>query len=188
MDKRSALRVADDGSWCEVTVELKDGRLSICGSAGESATPHQARKMALDNWISYFEESPAEIVSLNERCGCNFRSARSCARYVIENDGEYHGLDVYAERDGKILLLHSCGQIRDEIATWFPEVAPYFRWHLNDMHSECEHQEARGESYKTHPDAVCPDCGYKCGSAWTKRKLPRSVVKWARTFGEGSGS
>ncbi len=57
-------------------------------------------------------------------------------------------------------------------------VSPYFKWHLNDMHAECTHQEARGETYATHPDAMCPDCGYKLGSAWLKRDLPADVLAW----------
>lgn len=55
--------------------------------------------------------------------------------------------------------------------------AVWERWHLNNLHSECEHQRARGENWQTHPEAVCPDCGYKLGSAWLKEELPADVVK-----------
>lgn len=188
MSERSAIKVAEDGSWVEVTVRLHDGRLSITGAAGESVTPRQARKMALEYWTSFFEESPNERHAMNDRFNRNFRSAASAARFVIESDGEYHGLDVHCERDGKVLLTHICGQIRDDIAASFPEVVPYFKWHLNDMRSECQHQEARGETYTTHPGATCPDCGHRLGSAWLKRELPVDVIAWAESFGEGSGS
>ena len=49
------------------------------------------------------------------------------------------------------------------------------RWHLNGMQSACEHQRARGETYTTHPGAVCPDCGYRLGSAWLTELLPPDV-------------
>lgn len=120
---RSLMRVGEK-RWCRVEVELQNGRLSICGTAG----------------------------------------------------------DVVA--GGRRRSADSFGQIRSEIAELFPEVVPYFKWHLNDMHAECVHQEARGETWTTHPEAVCPDCGYKLGHAWTKRDLPADVITWAETFGE----
>lgn len=52
------------------------------------------------------------------------------------------------------------------------------KWHLNDLHAECEHQEARGETWKTHPWATCPDCGYVLGAAWTFREVPQNVLDW----------
>jgi hypothetical protein len=79
-------------------------------------------------------------------------------------------------------LGESWGQIREDLTVWFPEFAPYFRWHLNDMHAECEHQEARGESWTTHPMAQCPDCGYRLGSQWLKRELPTEVREWFATL------
>ncbi len=81
-------------------------------------------------------------------------------------------------------VLETCGQIRDDLKKWFPEDAPFFKWHLNDMHAECPHQEERGETYQTHPAAVCPDCGYELGSAWTRRELPPEVIAWAEGVNE----
>lgn len=171
------------GRWCEVEVTLKDGRLSICGSEGRIMRPAAARREALAYWTSFFEDQPEEMVEMNRRLGKRFTSARGAAKFVIETDGEFHGLDVHYEDGDEVLVTESCGQIRETIAEWFPEVAPYLRYHLNDMHSECEHQEARGESWTTHPGAVCPDCGYKLGSAWQRRELPAEVVAWAQSFG-----
>lgn len=54
------------------------------------------------------------------------------------------------------------------------------RWHLNDMHAECEHQRARGESWQTHPEAVCPDCGYRLGSGWRHEDVPQAVTEWLK--------
>jgi len=176
-----------DGEFCALEVRLQDidgfKRLSICGTAGYVFTRAQAKKEALNFWTTYFEDSPEEMHAMNERCGTRFRSPARAARYVLNSDGEFSGLDVYREDDNKVYVAHSCGQIRDEISRWFPEVQRYFRWHLNDMHAECVHQEARGETYQTHPGAVCPDCGYKLGSAWTKRDLPSDVVAWAESVG-----
>ena len=180
--ERKIIRSAN-GQFCQLNIRLHEGRLSICGVAGDVLTEAQARREALEYWESFFDDNPDERRAMNERFGRRFTSARGAARFVLESDGEYHGLDVLSEDDGKVFVGHSFGQIRDEIAEWFPEAMAYFKWHLNDMHAECEHQQARGETYQTHPGAVCPDCGYKLGSAWTKRELPADVVKWAETFG-----
>lgn len=50
------------------------------------------------------------------------------------------------------------------------------KWHLNDMHAECEHQEQRGESWATHPSAECPQCGWKLGHGWSYRAIPRPYL------------
>jgi len=169
--------------FCELTIRLHDGRFTLSGTAGVVLTERQGRREALEYWESFFEESPGELIAMNERFGRQFRTPRGAAKFVLECDGEYHGLDVVDGDGNDVYVCHSCGQIRDEIARFFPEAVPYFAWHLNDMRSECEHQEARGETYQTHPGEVCPDCGYKLGSGWTKRELPAEVVTWAETFG-----
>ena len=170
--------------FCELEIKLRDGRFTMTGTAGYIGTERAARREALSYWESYFEESPGEIQAMNQRFGRRFSSTRGAAKFVLECDGEFHGLDVVHQDDGEVYVCHSCGQIREEIARFFPEAKPYFAWHLNDMHAECEHQQARGETYQSHPGAVCPDCGYKLGSAWKKRELPAEVVEWAETFGK----
>lgn len=52
------------------------------------------------------------------------------------------------------------------------------RWHLNDMQAACEHQRAKGETYKTHPDAICPDCNYSLGSKWLTEAVPDDVLQF----------
>jgi hypothetical protein len=80
------------------------------------------------------------------------------------------------------------------------------KFHLNDMHEECEHQAAAGwldiankqvgvnngiksetKSLRLlkedeHPDGIlckpCPVCGYKYGTAWNRVEVPESVIKW----------
>ena len=49
-------------------------------------------------------------------------------------------------------------------------------WHLNDMRAACQHQRERGETWTTHPSAVCPDCGYVLGSQWLYEELPQSII------------
>jgi hypothetical protein len=56
------------------------------------------------------------------------------------------------------------------------------RWHLNNMRAECEHQRERGETWKTHPSAECPDCGYRLGSAWLKEEMPASVIEFLKSL------
>lgn len=160
--------------WAEASITLEDGRLSISGSEGEIVRASIARKMALEYWESFLEEMPEEMDRMREEFGR--RTRKGAARYIIDTDGAYHGLDVHKEENGKVYLTESSGQIRETLRAWFPELIPALPYHLNDMHAECVHQEQRGETYKTHPLAECPDCGYKLGSAWTKRELPQDIV------------
>jgi hypothetical protein len=164
-----------DGRWCEMTVRLENGRLSVTGSEGTIVTAKEARKMAIEYWESFFEDRN-ELGRMALEYGK--RTARSAAKYVVQIDGEYHGLDVHMKDGNKVYLTESCGQIRETLEEWFPETYPKLApWHLNDMHAECAHQQARGETYKTHPGAECPDCGYKLGSAWTRRELPAEITQ-----------
>ena len=73
------------------------------------------------------------------------------------------------------------------------------KWHLNDIRAGCEHQdewdvskmlalpdgktERAGWVYPAgHPEGLlckpCPVCGYKYGSAWTKRDVPEGVLRF----------
>jgi len=100
--------------------------------------------------------------------------------------------------------LGGCGQIdmslREEDRSkwsfnpgWNSEMMDKFlgvwdKWHLNDMRSTCEHQRSRGETYKNNPSAVCPDCGYKIGSAWLKEDVPQEVIQWLESLPEAKNS
>jgi hypothetical protein len=172
---RKALFKAKGDRWAEMVVEVKDGRLSVTGSEGRITTPRKAKAEAREYWESFFEENRNELGRMALEYGK--RTPRTAAKFVLASDGDYHGLDVHVLDSGKVYITESCGQITDTLREWFPDVAPaLLPWHLNDMHAECEHQEARGETWTTHPSAVCPDCGYKLGSAWRKRELPADVL------------
>jgi hypothetical protein len=41
-------------------------------------------------------------------------------------------------------LYETGGQIREELARWFPEAARWLPWHLNNLNAGCEHQDALG--------------------------------------------
>jgi hypothetical protein len=101
--------------------------ISTSGSSGQAVTPARARAMAIESWISYFEDAPEEIYNMARRFNRQFRTPSGAARFVCEVDGEYHGLDVHSEigtgRASRVLLTQACGQIHDEIAEWFPEFA-----------------------------------------------------------------
>jgi len=175
MVEKQVIRIIGQ-AFCRLELRLENGRLSICGTAGRVESRKQALMEALDYWVTFFEDSPEEISAMNRANGTRFLSATSAAKYVIASDGEFHGLDVVKEEGGKVFVSESCGQIRDEIAHFFPEVVPFFKWHLNDMHAECVHQEARGETWASHPRERCSDCGYELGSQWLKRELPPEVI------------
>ena len=180
--KRKIMREKDD-RWCEVTIEIdafgvKDGRLSVCGAEGSIVKRSLAKRMAIDYWESYFDDEKGAIQEMNERTGSRCITARGAAKHVVSIDGEFHGLDVHKEDGDRVYLLESCGQIRREVAEWFPEVVPLLPWHLNDMRAGCEHQEALGWG-NDKLSVPCPTCGYKYGTAWKKRELPANVIELA---------
>jgi hypothetical protein len=64
------------------------------------------------------------------------------------------------------------------LAAWYKFLHVWHVWHLNDMKSNCEHQEAKGITYNSDPNNVCDVCGYEIGTAWLKREVPADVVKF----------
>ena len=176
---RTVFKIQDQ-EWCAAEITVRPGMhgecLSITGKYGVVVTRKEAKAQALAYWVSYFEECPEELKKFKKEWDRG--TPVSAAELVIATaSDEFHGLDVYGCTGDRVLLVQSCGQIREEISRFFPDIAPYFRWHLNDMHAECEHQEARGE---TDLGAVCPDCAYRLGSAWTHRTLPAEVLAWVK--------
>jgi hypothetical protein len=142
MIQREITRV-QGGNFCTVHIELKDGRLSITGEEGTIVEPNWAKKMAFDYWVGFFEEQPEEIIQLNRRFNKKLHDAEGAAQFVLESDGNYHGLDAKEVGD-KVYLMTGCGQIAETIKKFFPEVKPLLPWHLNDMKAGCEHQEKLG--------------------------------------------
>lgn len=179
--------------WCTIIVRIEDETgghgpcLTISGSEGRNVREAIARKEALEHWRTFYQDDLPSLREARRDAGRPNLSPAAAARRVVAIDGDFHGLDVVYHTkapDGTVDILESCGQIRDTLVEWFPEVKPYFKWHLNTLHAECEHQEARGEKWATHPSAKCPDCGYVLGSKWLTRPLPPEVVAWAASFGK----
>lgn len=68
---------------------------------------------------------------------------------------------------------------------WLDFLEIWHLYHLNDMHSGCEHQEKLGwenDGYDKHPSEPCPVCGYKFGTAWNGRKVPDEVIKFLESL------
>ncbi len=136
--------------YCTIEIELKPcqgletGRLSITGEEGRIVSVANAKKEAIQYWKSFFEENRGELHAMNDKCGTNFRSALSAAKYVLRVDGPFHGLDATDMHDGTVRVLESCGCMHETLGEWFPEFAPLFAWHLNDMNAGCEHQDKLG--------------------------------------------
>ena len=171
------------GRWIRAEITLENGRLSISGSKGRIISEQAAKREAFRYWLDYFEEEPGEIYDMKNRFPA-FKGycPKAAARFVLAIDGAFHGLDVDKMDGGKVYIVESCGKIVDELRDAFPVLAPLLPYHLNDMHSECEHQEKRGETYAKNPGSVCPDCGYKLGSGWTKRELPVWVIDFVNNL------
>jgi hypothetical protein len=183
-NKRTMFKEKGD-EWCEVTIELRerDGgpELSICGSFGRIETREDAEVEARQYWIDFFEEDDAEFGAFVKRFPGEASTPEEAAALVLCYDGELHGMDVHAEDGDKVYLLIGCGQCVDEIRAWFPEVAPYLRYHLNGMNAGCEHQRALDETPAV--SEPCAVCGYEYGSRWLHEDLPADVIEWA--MGEG---
>jgi hypothetical protein len=126
--------------YCTANIELNEGNLFITGEEGIVVSPKVARRMALDYWKVYFEDAPNAISEMNERCGTHFRSSKSAAKYVVEQDGDYHCLDA-KEVDGKVYITESCGCIHDTLIEWFPEISSLIPFHLNNLQAGCVHQK-----------------------------------------------
>lgn len=123
-----------DGEYVTLSIDTESGRpphLSITGESGDVATEAQARRMALANWEQYFEDGPDELRELQERVGHRWGPKRM-AQHVLDTDGEYHGIGVTGDglRRGTVHVAHSFGQIRTELAEWFPEATFLFPYHL----------------------------------------------------------
>lgn len=84
--------------------------------------------------------------------------------------------------DGKVYVVDRCGQIRDDIARFFPEVTPYFKWHLNGMHAGCEHQAEAGWRNLTYTEH---EYAQKRGVAWSPM---RGVVVVPEAFTVSDGT
>lgn len=68
------------------------------------------------------------------------------------------------------------------VSKWYKFLDIWHKWHLNDLHAECEHQEAAGITYHNDPSNVCVVCGYKIGSAWTFREVPADVIRFLESL------
>lgn len=149
--------------------------LAITAVTGYIVTERQARKEALNYWISYFEEHEDNIRSLNANQGTRFRSATSAARYVLSVDGEYHGLDIHKHEDGKVYIGTGWGCQHEEIATWFPDAIPHIPYHLNTYSNffgprralpEATEAWALGKTCVKHEDCrKHPELGMACKQA-----------------------
>lgn len=195
--KRTVIRERTDEhgarEWCALEVELREdqeGRpvLSICGSAGYVLTYAQAKKEALQYWESYFEDEPSQMKDMGERLGRKFRTARGAARFVLATDGELHGLDVYREtatgdKPSKVYVTHSCGQIREELLSFFPEVQPYLKWHLNNMRVSPARTERVTDAWGNIKVIGIPE-----GASWDYEPLPPEVIAWAEGLPATLGS
>lgn len=111
--------------------------LSVTGTIGYLTSPRYARQQALEQNISWLEESETNMDYIRQNSGKNFRSAVSAARWILETDGEYTGMDLHDEvsvgKGTRVLLTHSCGMVHDELKQAFPELKPLFPWHMSDM-------------------------------------------------------
>jgi hypothetical protein len=56
-----------------------------------------AKQYAKQYWIDFFIDDPSQLEDMNDRMGTKFRSPKAAAKYVLDTDGELHGLDFNTE-------------------------------------------------------------------------------------------
>ena len=91
--------------------------------------------------------------------------------------------------------LGGCGQIHDTILgdDFVPNsamgqpmvddfIALWKRYHLNDMHSGCEHQRAMGWTYATHKGRACPVCTCEIGFIRHNEEVPTWVIEYIESM------
>lgn len=61
---------------------------------------------------------------------------------------------------------------------WYDFLDAWKRYHMNDMHAECEHQRVLGWTYDTHAGQKCPTCGYEIGTQWKSETVPSEVLSF----------
>lgn len=125
-----------NNTFCSLEVR-NNGYFSITGSCGQIVSRAQARKMARDYRISFFEEMPEEIADMGRRFNRRFRSPGAAAKFVLDTDGEFHGLDIEMEDENNIYIIESCGQIIDSIREFFPWISPFLSLHLRENVPNC---------------------------------------------------
>lgn len=69
---------------------------------------------------------------------------------------------------------------------WLDFLNVWKRYHLNDMHAECEHQRALGWTYETHQGQKCPTCGYEIGTEWKSETIPADVIAYLESLPESA--
>jgi hypothetical protein len=140
--------------------------------------------------IAYIGRTPdAERVyveiSLQTKDGTNFRTT------AHEPAGEYTELSIMGMTvDFRGRQVSSAGQINMHVSKVNPEKFSYWTrsdirslfniwrwWHLNGMTPGCDHMELPADtSYDARKHIVCPETGYRYGSAWLVRELPADVI------------
>jgi hypothetical protein len=59
------------------------------------------------------------------------------------------------------------------------------KWHLNNMHAGCTHQDELGWDYSKDQSILskpCPVCGYKWGTAWNTVPVPNDVLNFLKSL------
>lgn len=104
----------------------------------------EAREAALDYWESFFENEDNETTGAlvdnttgkmavkwgNGTVGV-YDSAREAANYILEVDGDHHGLDLEELEEGKFYELASCGQCQDGLPQELIKL--WDKYHLKDL-------------------------------------------------------
>lgn len=156
------------GEFFTLRIEIREDSqnrpvLSLTGNVGHVLSEDEAESEARDFWTSFFEECPEEKMTLIESQE-RYMTDEQAAEFVLQVDGRFHGLDVVQTSENKVYVSDAGGCLHAEMAEWFPEMAPFVQYHLNDM------------------NAGCPKCGHKYGSEWLYEEIPNDVIEFLKNF------
>jgi len=77
----------------------------------------------------------------------------------------------------------TCGQCADTIREHFQHDVRvqricdvWDRWHLNGLNAGCVHQKTGDYDKEEIRNQVCPETGYRYGSAWLVEELPQDII------------
>jgi hypothetical protein len=103
----------------------------------------------------------------NAAGGCGQIDMEFAHRDPKDDDKRYHSLTKPSD------LRFTKGWNTD---LWFDFLSAWKTYHLNDTHSECDHQRAMGWTYEKNTGQKCPVCGYEIGTGWQIITVPNEVL------------
>jgi hypothetical protein len=102
-------------------------------------TKSQKKEYRKDYFSNGKPETIIATVRYDDECGNGHNTFAITAS--IYTTYRYPGEQAIKHKSGKILWLSSCGCQHEEVAKYFPELAPFIKWHLMNSDGPCYYIE-----------------------------------------------